>query len=202
MRLWSKGKAGLYCDTVPSQATIRPGGAQAAGAGAHWARSRRKRGAGVRSRRRRGAGARSRRAGTVRARARRVGRWARGARSAGGRGARARQASGSWAQAQAGGSRARHVTAGARQGTAGARQGCATGHGMCTAGARGGRDKGTRGTRQWRAGRTSWSRAVHLVHSACFWPDLTQYCSLTRFMNTVHHKNFRKKNILNLIKMK
>ena len=31
MRLWSKGKAGLYCDIVPSQATIRPGGARALG---------------------------------------------------------------------------------------------------------------------------------------------------------------------------
>ena len=44
LQLKGLGKAGLYCDTVPSQATIRPGGAQAVGAGAHWARSRRRRG--------------------------------------------------------------------------------------------------------------------------------------------------------------
>ena len=40
LQLKGLGKAGLYCDIVPSQATIRPGGAQAVGAGAHWARSR------------------------------------------------------------------------------------------------------------------------------------------------------------------
>ena len=41
------GKAGLYCDTVPSQATIRPGGAAGAGVGTQgrrrWARGARKR---------------------------------------------------------------------------------------------------------------------------------------------------------------
>ena len=26
-------------------------------------------------------------------------------------------------------------------------------------------------------GHAGWPRAVHLVHPACFWPDLTQYCS-------------------------
>ena len=44
LQLKGLGKARLYCDTVPSQATIRPGGAQAVGAGVHWARSRRRRG--------------------------------------------------------------------------------------------------------------------------------------------------------------
>ena len=28
-----------------------------------------------------------------------------------------------------------------------------------------------------RAGRVAWLRAVHSVHSACFWPDLTLYIS-------------------------
>ena len=27
------------------------------------------------------------------------------------------------------------------------------------------------------AGRAAWPRAVHSVHSACFWPDLTRYFS-------------------------
>ena len=40
LQLKGLGKAGLYCDTMPNQATIRPGAAQAVGAGAHWARSR------------------------------------------------------------------------------------------------------------------------------------------------------------------
>ena len=44
LQLKGLGKAGLYCDTVPSQATIRPGGVQAVGVRAHWVRSRRRRG--------------------------------------------------------------------------------------------------------------------------------------------------------------
>ena len=44
LQLKGLGKVGLYCDTVPSQATIRPGGAQAVGAGAHWALNRLRRG--------------------------------------------------------------------------------------------------------------------------------------------------------------
>ena len=68
------GKAGLYCDTVPSQATIRPRGAQAAGVGAHWARNRRRRGRGAY-----GAGG-----WAGRARPGRAGSWAAGARAGGG----------------------------------------------------------------------------------------------------------------------
>ena len=50
---------------------------------------------------------------------------------------------------------------------------------------RGARGRGLRGARQGRAaqvrdtsaGRAAGQQAVHLVHSACFWPSLTQYCS-------------------------
>ena len=72
LQLKGLGNAGLYCDIVPSQATIRPGGAQAVGAGAHWARSRRRRGHwGAQGGRRAGVGqARCRRADARGARAR------------------------------------------------------------------------------------------------------------------------------------
>ena len=43
------------------------------------------------------------------------------------------------------------------------------GSGRCTAGAQQAWGLG--------AGRAGWPRVVHLVHSACFWPGLTQYCS-------------------------
>ena len=46
---------------------------------------------------------------------------------------------------------------------------------------RGSRHTGARSSRGTGAGRAAWARglasAVHLVHSTCFWPGLTQYCS-------------------------
>ena len=52
--------------------------------------------------------------------------------------------------------------------------------------------------------------AVHLVHSACFWPNLTWYCSLvnfwTLFVNSVHEhcssQKIFKKKIIKLNKIK
>ena len=97
LQLKGLGKAGLYCDTVPSQATIRPGGVQATGAGTHWARRAHRRGAGAR---RQGAGVRKRqgRAGVgaqgarvaqrTRRRQRRAGAGRIGRTTAGARGAR------------------------------------------------------------------------------------------------------------------
>ena len=42
----------------------------------------------------------------------------------------------------------------------------------------GGRSRGAAGARrQERPGRDAGQRTVHSVHSACFWPGLTQYCS-------------------------
>ena len=66
--------------------------------------------------------------------------------------------------------------------------GCAGGaqaRGTGGSGARGGRGRGgarAHGARGMGAGRAAeraagLARAMHLVHSACFWPGLTQYCS-------------------------
>ena len=72
------------------------------------------------------------------------------------------------------------------------------------AGARQGHEHTGRG--RWaRLGRAVGQRAVHLVHSACFWLGLTQYCSLvnfwTLFVNPVHEhyssQNFLKFFLLN-----
>ena len=72
-----------------------------------------------------------------------------------------------WARSprRAGGSGARGPPC---RGVAGAQE---RGKGAC--GARHGR--WARG--QARPGRAAGQQAVHLVHSACFWPSLTQYCS-------------------------
>ena len=85
-----------------------------------------------------------------------------------------------------------HGSAGAGRGTTWARRGARsaanTQAGAC-AGPVGGRagghpgPTGGRGARpgEWGTGawpgRAAGQRAMHLVHSACFWPDLTQYCS-------------------------
>ena len=79
-------------------------------------------------------------------------------------------------------------------------------------GACGARGRGSRGERHERAalalgarpGRAAGQRSVHLVHSACFWPGLTQYCFRvnfwTLFVNPVHEhcssQNFSKKKII------
>ena len=93
------GKAGLYCDTVPSQATIRPGGAQAAGVGAHWACSRRRRGRwGAQAWALRARSAQAGVSGRAGGRCRQLGPREQGARQAGRRrGARGRQALGAQA---------------------------------------------------------------------------------------------------------
>ena len=56
----------------------------------------------------------------------------------------------------------------------------ALGAGEQAAGARRGAQAGACGSQQQartRNGRAAGQRAVHWVHSACFWPDLTQYYS-------------------------
>ena len=91
-----------------------------------------------------------------------------------GRAGPARGALGRRQQARAGGKRQARARTGSgtaweRRGAVGARRG----HGRRAAGARQARGGGTTGAQPGSAG---WPRDVHSVHSACFWPDLTQYC--------------------------
>ena len=64
--------------------------------------------------------------------------------------------------------------AGARQGRAGRAAGRAERSGHCLLGGTG-----------VQPGRAAGQRAMHLVHSACFWPGLTQYYSLVKFFDIV-----------------
>ena len=56
--------------------------------------------------------------------------------------------------------------------------------------ARAQRERGNRRTTGAREALAAWvrglARVVHLVHSACFWPDLTRYFFGVRFLDVVH----------------
>ena len=91
-------------------------------------------------------------------------RWVRGTRAAGANGRAGLQQAHAGTAPRAGGMGAQK---GRGRGEAGARQERGR-HAVGTARARG----------RWaRPRRAAGQRAVYLVHSACFWPGLTQYCS-------------------------